>query len=355
MLEERRDMKIYDDAVLEAAASRENADSPGAWRLADALLTAIPHGTNQGTRTDLSGVDTPKVPALLDSYADRLTEEGIETPAGASYSASTLLDLRNVSMLWPKDKRHSLAAFTTHQDAGGPESIGGKALIALCKYAAGGAKRKPVDIDSAAWAEAVKRVDKVRARGAKYPVTKNAIRAVKQRRLNVIPPEAPVNVPEPVTTAEAAATVVRDLPKAEREKLVKSLVTSDPETRRTVETAVRDVKSDELAKAHQRFEEKHADKRKTTSGGASDATSRTVADQPLAVLGVLIETEPMKDGMPKVVQIVSDKRDLLADDDIEYLREWSATMRRHLDILDELLKLGTGLTDEALEGLLRGE
>ena len=343
-------MKLYDDAVLEAAANREAGDSVGAWRLADALAAAIPdaNGTNQHSRPE-AGMLT--VPEQLADYAAKLAAEDIHTPAGDLYTARSLEDLRGVANVWPATERHSQAAYRTHREAGSPKTEAAVALKALCKYADGGAKRKPTGIDSADWAKAIKVVDRLIARKAKYAVSANALRLAAKRKINT-PPRENV-VPEPVTVTSVAATV-KNLPTKDRTALARELA-SAPETRKVVESAVREVKSDELAAAHKRFEEEHAGKRTTRRGGPDDAPQRVIGDQPLAVLGVLIETEPMKDGMPKVVQIVSDKRDLLADDDIEYLREWSATMRRHLDILDELLKLGTGLTDEALEGLLKGE
>jgi hypothetical protein len=343
-------MKLYDDAVLDAAASREAGDSAGAWKLADALLAKIPAGT-----PGRKGGDVAPVSDGLQQYATKLNEENICTPAGGPYSASTLDDLRDVAMAWPTDKRHPQAAFRTHQEAVRPDSDNGKVLRTLCRYAAGEIKSTST-IDSKSWAEATEIVDRLIKRRAKYTVSANALRLAVGRKKNT-PVRDDVVAPAPFepVTATSVAAAAKSLPTPERTALARELA-ADPQTRKDVETAVREVKSDELAAAHRRVMEEHGGKRKSgLGGGADDAPKHVVTEQPLAVLGVLIETEGFKDALPKVIRIVSDKRELLAEDDFEYLREWSTTMRQHLDTLDELLKLGTGLTDEAIEGLLKGE
>jgi hypothetical protein len=357
-------MKLYDDAVLDAAAAREAGDSAGAWKLADALLAEIPKTTDEdriaaaraaNSKVSVGGGVTPdrkKVSAQLTDYARRLADESIHTPAGKPYSVDTLDDLRDVAMAWPKEARYPQAAFRTHQEAKRPGMLDDIALKALCKYASGSG-RKPPEIDADAWKSAKAMVDRLVERKARYTVSANALRAAVQRKNNTFTPEA-AKTPEPVTATSVVAAA-KSLPTQERTALARELA-ADPETRKDVETAVREVKSDELAAAHRRVMEEHGGKRKSgLGGGADDAPKHVVTEQPLAVLGVLIETEGFKDALPKVIRIVSDKRELLAEDDFEYLREWSTTMRQHLDTLDELLKLGTGLTDEAIEGLLKGE
>jgi hypothetical protein len=366
-------MKLYEDPVLEAAAYREAGDSAGAWKLAGALLEAIPAGEGKGGDRKSPGSKGAASPLLIDklsSYADKLAEENIQTPAGGPYSVSTLDDLRDVAMAWPADKRYPQAAFRTHMEVGAPfvdapspfAVKANAALKALCTYAAGGAKRKPTELDSGDWAAAIAVVDTLVKRKAKYTVSANALRLAVGRKRNT-PDRDDVLRPVDFSqrrplTGDEVASVAKSLPKKEKAALFKDLVTTDPDARKNAEAAVREVKSEELAQAHRRFQEEHAGKRESgREGGPDDAAQHTLVDQPLSLLGILIETEPMKEDMlPKVIRIVSEKRELLDTDAFDYLREFSATMRQGLDTLDALVELGTGLTDEAIaEGLLRGE
>jgi hypothetical protein len=338
-------MKLYDDAVLDAAATREAGDSGGAWRLADALLTEIP--ANPGGKGVQSG--GPGTPELLADYATRLTTEGIHTPGGGPYSASTLDDLRDAAMAWPPNERYQQAAYRTHRQAGRPGSEGDVALKALTRYAEGGVKRRPSEIDPDAWAKAIPMVDRLLGRKAKYPVSANALRTALGQKNNTHTPETAVPTPEPVNV-----DAVRNLPPKERAALVAELA-ADPVTRQDTETAVRDVRNKELEKTYQEFHEKHAGKRKPRTGGPDDGPQRVIGEQSRFGFNMLLETEPMKASLPKLIKLITDDRDLITDDDVEYLQEWSAEIRKGLDMLDELLKLGRGLTDEALADLLKGE
>jgi hypothetical protein len=214
--------RLYDDPVLEAAASREAGDSVGAWKLADALATAIPADRDNSHRHSSDGTGMT-IPEQLAEYETNLASEGIETPAGGAYTVFSLRDLRDVAMRWPADKRYPQAAFRTHQEAGSPGSEADVALKALCKYAAGGAKRKPSEIDSAAWAKAIEQVDKLLARKARYAVSANTLRTAAQRKINTPPRnDAPV---EPV--------VAESTPKAVAER-----ISSDPLFRHEVMEAM---------------------------------------------------------------------------------------------------------------------
>jgi hypothetical protein len=351
---ENDEVKLFDDAVLDAAAAREAGDSVGAWKLADALASSIPRET--GGRPGTSSDGTGSIPDRLAEYEQLLRNEGIVTPAGGPYTVFSLRDLRDVAIRWSSAKRYPQAAFRTHQEAGSPGSEADVALKALCKYAAGGVKRKPSDLDSAAWVEAIEVVDRLLKRKAKYPVSANALRLAVGRKKNT-PEREPENfpVPEPVTVS-AMAQQFKSLPPKERAAFTKDVLTSDPEARKDVEDTVREVKNTELAEAHEQFMRDHAGKRKSgLPGGPDDAPRRTFVDQPLASLGLFSETEGYKESLLRIIKIVSDKRDLLDDETFEYLREWSAEVRTNLDTLDALLKLGTGLTDEALEDLLKGD
>jgi hypothetical protein len=61
-----------------------SGDSTGAWSLADALVAELP-GRESGQAMTGNGSDATTV--SLAAIADRLTEDGIETPAGGTYSS----------------------------------------------------------------------------------------------------------------------------------------------------------------------------------------------------------------------------------------------------------------------------
>lgn len=170
------------DKVAAAAQRLVTDDTKDTWALADAVLAHVPEQPS-GQRNDLllaSGGGS--VPERLATLVEALKLDGVTTPTGDPYSVSALAHLRDTAMTWPGDTRHPEAAYRTHQEAGSPNTEGGRVLAALAVVARGEGTFKPRGLDKDAWEAACKRVAD-RRKG--FPVAANDVRVALQRKTNL--------------------------------------------------------------------------------------------------------------------------------------------------------------------------
>lgn len=169
-----------------------SGDSTGAWLLADALVKEVPAEVS-GKRNDLE--PSSDVTTRLAQIADRLAEDGIETPAGGTYTAASLRDLRLTAMGWPTATRLREAAFRTHQEAGTTDEGRREVLRVLCLAARNLDWSKPPmnhrDVDEAEWQLAMASIQRKVHSGMRYPVSANDYRRALNRRPNVPPSSTP--------------------------------------------------------------------------------------------------------------------------------------------------------------------
>lgn len=154
------------------------------WKLADAVLADVPPSPPArgvtGDGTELLVED------LLADIVAEMEDLGITTPNGDPYTAASLERMRETAMAWPANERHEEAAYRTHQEAGGRDSLGRKMLAALCKVAQGKRVSCPEEVDPDAWAAAKKRVldKKSKPRPPKLLVSANDLRTAMKRKVN---------------------------------------------------------------------------------------------------------------------------------------------------------------------------
>lgn len=174
------------DKIVTAAHRLNTDDTKDTWALADAVLDHVPDGSsNQGgdrrsaaaTMTPLAGVDD-----RLASLSSQMKSDGIVTPNGDPYTVSALRHLRDTAMAWSGNDRHPEAAYRTHQEAGSPTTLGGKALAGLAAIARGEDVRRPNGVQSKPWQDAVARVQ---ARKKGFQVAANDVRVALERKINV--------------------------------------------------------------------------------------------------------------------------------------------------------------------------
>jgi hypothetical protein len=175
------------DRIVKAAQQRMGGESTGAWKLAEALAADIPAQAKGGDRKSESANQGSDVAALLREAADRLLEEGVETPAGEPYTPASLKDLRMVAVAWSPEDRFEEAAFRTHQEAGKDERKR-QVLAVLCEAARTGDLGLPEledgEIDEIAWMKATASIARKRERGSRYPVSANDFRIALKRKKN---------------------------------------------------------------------------------------------------------------------------------------------------------------------------
>jgi hypothetical protein len=173
------------ERIREAAEARMGGESTGAWKLADALAAEIPE-QKTGPKTD--GLSNDLI-TKLQEIAARLLEDGIETPAGGSYTAEVLRQLRLVALAWPKAERHREAAFRTHQEVGASDPWKREVFAAICNAARSGDFSPPKlsegEVDDEAWLRASTSIAKKRERDNRYPVSANDVRVAFKRKTNV--------------------------------------------------------------------------------------------------------------------------------------------------------------------------
>lgn len=175
-------MTTYDNVVRAAKRSctDENRNN---WELADAVLAEVPAKSGaQGQRTDLTpGAGGEVVGSLIAGLAKRMADDGVTTPEGDSYTASSLTHLRDTALTWPVNERHAEAAYSTHREAGSPKTEGGKVLKALAAVARGETVAKPKGLDADAWKKAC---DRIQARKKGFPVAANDLNIALKRKSN---------------------------------------------------------------------------------------------------------------------------------------------------------------------------
>lgn len=180
--------------IRDAAQRRLEGESTGAWRLADALAAEIPERPHDGGDRKSPRYQADQgsdITTLMADVAAELEAAEIETPAGGAYTVASLRELRLVALGWPLDSRYREAAFRTHQEAGSSDDWRRGVLRALCLAARTGdfQYRETTAIDDAAWATAVRGVQRKLAAGHRYPVAANDLRAALQRKRNTPPPD----------------------------------------------------------------------------------------------------------------------------------------------------------------------
>lgn len=172
---------------LLASATRDT------WSLADAILSDVPsvppsekirQANHVGTLAGVNVID------LLDLIAETLIERGTTTPNGDPYSTVSLEKLRETAMRWPLGERHQEAAYRTHQEAGGRDGGGRRALAALCAVARGQLVDCPAGLDAVAWGNACARVrdKRNRNRPPRFLVAANDLRVALERSSNTPAP-----------------------------------------------------------------------------------------------------------------------------------------------------------------------
>ena len=142
------------------AAARRLAVSPqrDTWAFADSIVEYLDEDPDMHSTAQL---------------AKELKARGVYNFMGEFWSAPALKDLALVAEAWPVNVRHPEAAFTAHQEAGKPNTDGGRALSALVKVANKERATKPKSLDADAWQQAC---DSVQNRSKGWPVSKRDVR-----------------------------------------------------------------------------------------------------------------------------------------------------------------------------------
>jgi hypothetical protein len=227
-------------------------DTKDRWKLARSVLTEVPE-QQPGQRNDLPpvrgvGSGGVSIPKQLTSLAEWLAEQGVEMPDGSPYTKSSLNTLRDMAMTWRPDEVHAEAAYRTHQEAGGRDSLGRKVLSALCAIARGERVRRPEGVTAEPWDAAKARVV---ARTHGYKVAADDVRTALERRLNN-PRQNSLTVGDVAEALEANPDLAEDLAEAVAEQAPEAAakaVLADPVAGKAVRQAVHDEEETEAEAA----------------------------------------------------------------------------------------------------------
>jgi hypothetical protein len=201
-------MTTYDQ-VAEAAKRLVTDDTKDTWALADAVLAHVPDGT--GGKGFAYDPREGGVREALAELAEQMQADGVATPNGDPYTTSALDHLRETAMAWPKAERHNEAAYRTHQEAGSPKTMGGKALATLCAVARGEDVTRPRSILAAEWKTVC---DRITARRKGWPVAANDVRIALQRKPNVPGPSRQITTEDVKDAIEAGEVDPSDVTNA---------------------------------------------------------------------------------------------------------------------------------------------
>lgn len=181
--------------AAEALMASGNRDT---WAMADAIAEDVP--VQQSGPKALAEGDSPPARGVnyvmdkLEEIAQTLCDLGITTPNGDDYTASSLGNMRETAMSWPKNTRHLQAAYRTHQEAGGSSNPNREVLAALCKVAQGKRVTRPTlsdktEVDEDAWKQVVILIrNKMnRPKPPNFLVSANDLRRALKRKVNTPP------------------------------------------------------------------------------------------------------------------------------------------------------------------------